>query len=39
MHRDWDQSQNYPASLGNDGCVLARRAKALLLELLTNIRK
>ena len=27
MHRDWDQSENFPASLGNDRSAWAIKAK------------
>ncbi|GFR41041.1 hypothetical protein Agub_g1474, partial [Astrephomene gubernaculifera] len=33
MHRDWDQSENFPSSLGNNNLVWARKVKAVLEEL------
>ncbi len=36
--RDWDQSDNYPASLGNDSSAWALKAKVLLVELLVAIK-
>ncbi|KAG2442541.1 hypothetical protein HXX76_002627 [Chlamydomonas incerta] len=32
MHRDWDQSENFPASLGNNNLQWARKVKAVLEE-------
>lgn len=31
MHRDWDQSENFPASLGNDRSAWAIKAKVSYL--------
>ncbi|KAL6765775.1 hypothetical protein V8C86DRAFT_2449307 [Haematococcus lacustris] len=39
MHRDWDQTQAYPSSLGVDSLPGPRRAKQLLVDLLLNMRR
>ncbi|PNH12416.1 hypothetical protein TSOC_000670, partial [Tetrabaena socialis] len=32
MHRDWDQSENFPSSLGNNNLAWAKKVKAVLQE-------
>ncbi|GAX77572.1 hypothetical protein CEUSTIGMA_g5016.t1 [Chlamydomonas eustigma] len=39
MHRDWDQSDNYPSSLGNDLSPWALKAKVLLVELMLSTKR
>eukprot|EP00878_Enallax_costatus_P044770 GHUV01053507.1.p1 GENE.GHUV01053507.1~~GHUV01053507.1.p1 ORF type:complete len:322 (+),score=61.17 GHUV01053507.1:314-1279(+) len=38
MHRDWAQDENFPSSLGNDHNVAAQHCKALLMDLLKDVR-
>lgn len=36
-HRDWDQSENYPLSLGNNGNRWAREFRDVTIEFLRNL--
>ncbi|GLI69017.1 hypothetical protein VaNZ11_013556 [Volvox africanus] len=36
MHRDWDQTENYPISLGNNNLQWARKVKAVLEDFCTG---
>ncbi len=37
--QDWDQTENFPNSLGNDNLQWARKIKAVMEELSTSIAK
>lgn len=39
MHRDWDQTENFPASLGNNNLQWARKVKAVLEEFCASCSK